>query len=648
MSAFDQFLAAVEFIRPKYMMPLFTTISMLLSMLFSPLATENFYHEFTKPEKAAISGDTIEITSDYKIIIGENATTSERHAAYTLYTILSQINGQPELTNWDDRPVSSAKEICVGVTNRDSEAGIDRSKLDEETVIIKTVGEKIFITGGSDRSNLYAVYTFLQEYFGCRWFAHDLKVIPKAEKLIIPAEIDYNYTPQITYRSTDWISPSKSNEYKVANKLNSNLYGYLDDEYLGGGISYAGTFAHSLGQLIDPALFYQNPDIFALGVTNGERTPDQLCLTNPQTIRLVIKSVRRWLDENPNAKIISVTQNDNQNYCVCKKCKALDEAEGSHAGTMISFVNAIADDIKEDYPDVMVDTFAYQYTRKPPKTVVPRDNVIVRLCSIECKFSTPLDSGECKENDEFVEDLKAWSKICKNLHIWDYTTNYRSYLAPFADFDVLQENLQLFAENNVIGVYEEGNYSAAECDGEFAELRCYMLANLMWDPYCDIDELMYDFCEAYYGDGAQNIVDFINYIDKNSGGLAIEIGNWWITPFPNKIEIQKGLGIYAHVDSALTLRIKKSDVGMIDEMWQKAKDGAQTEWQKENVERSEICWRYWKANMCYGEFEGETRLESNQKLYEDFQRFGITRIHEGEGKLSPNPDLTMVPQRWVA
>ncbi len=90
------------------------------------------------------------------------------------------------------------------------------------------------------------------------------------------------------------------------------------------------------------------------------------------------------LRANPNARIVSLTQHDNQDYCVCDECKALDAYEGSHSGTMIHFVNAVADAVKDEFPNVAIDTFAYQYTRKPPKHVVPRDNVIVRLCSIEC------------------------------------------------------------------------------------------------------------------------------------------------------------------------------------------------------------------------------------------------------------------------
>ena len=647
---FMDFLNKVEFIRTYHMIPFFVAISLALSSLFTPLSGDELTHRFAKPEEKDFKGETMEITEDYVIVIGKDATVAEINSANKLQQYLCEISGK-ELQIVTDEAEETDFEIIVGKTSREGNGfTVEREGLGNDGVVIKTAGTKIILSGAEQRGAVYAVYTFLEEYFDCHWFTYDLTVIPKAEKLIIPKDIDYRYVPPITFRETDWISPARSNEYKAANKLNDNVYGVISEEY-GAGISYAGSFAHTMAFLVDTNLFESDPEIFALGVKNLQRTTDQLCLTNPKTLQLAIQGVRSWLEANPGAEIISVTQNDNQNYCVCPECEKVDREEGSHAGTLLRFINAIADDIKEDYPDVMVDTFAYQYTRKPPKITVPRDNVIVRLCSIECRFSTPLDSGVVPENDEFVDDIKKWSEICNNLFIWDYTTNYSHYLAPFANFDIMQRNLQFFAENNVIGVYEEGNYTAYECDGEFAELRCYLLAKLMWDPYCDIDKHMYDFCEAYYGDGAQGIVDFINYIDENSGGIAVEMENWWILPIPNKIKIRNGLSIYDPASSASVIRMKKDELEKVEAMWQVAKDGAKTEEQLENVLRSELCWRYWKACSCVGEFATKDKAEkiaASEKLYNDFVKYDIIRLCEGaDGYIKEEKlNFELTPNKW--
>ena len=180
-------------------------------------------------------------------------------------------------------------------------------------------------------------------------------------------------------------------------------------------------------------------------------------------------------------------------------------------GSLLTFVNRIADDIKEDYPGVYVDTLAYRYTRKAPKTIVPRDNVIIRLCSIECCFVHPLGGDTCADNVEFQQDIIEWSKICENLFIWDYTTNYAYPSSPFPNLLVLRENAQFFADHNVIGLYEEG-YNGDDL-GEFAELRAYLLGKVAWNPYMTDEEyntLINEFLEDYYGPGWENVRAYID------------------------------------------------------------------------------------------------------------------------------------------
>ncbi|MPM60281.1 hypothetical protein SDC9_107132 [bioreactor metagenome] len=335
---------------------------------------------------------------------------------------------------------------------------------------------------------------------------------------------------------------------------------------------------------------------------------------------------------NPNATLISLTQNDGGVYCVCPECKALDEAEGSQSGTMISFVNAVADYTKDKYPNLKLDTFAYYYTRRPPKTIVPRDNVAVRLCSYECCFAHPLTAPDCPRNVEFAQDIIAWSSICKNLYIWDYTTNYSHLNGPFPNFGVLQPNMQFFVEHNVIGVYEEGNYYAFESNGEFADLRSFLLARLMWDPYLDYDAEMNGFLKHYYGNGWQYIREYIDITTEKTGnnGLHTSIGS--------------------EMNDRAVLNLKPNEIEYINDLWQSAKNAADNTTHLDRVRCSEISWRYWKANNRFSEYSPVANpfgwYAENKKLYEDFQEFGIRRIRERR-LMSDNPALWKIPKLWI-
>jgi len=214
--------------------------------------------------------------------------------------------------------------------------------------------------------------------------------------------------------------------------------------------------------------------------------------------------VRQWIQEHPEATLISVSQNDTFNYCQCPDCKGLDDAEKSPAASLLRFVNAIAEDLEPDYPRIRIDTLAYQYTRKPPRTIRPHRNVVVRLCSIECCFAHPLATCGSPENRRFAEDIVAWQPVAPLLYIWDYTPNFAHYQQPFPNFEVLQPNVQFFVNHGVKGLFEQGNYSPGG-GGELGPLRAYVLAKLLWNPATDVERHIDEFTSAYYGHAAPKI-----------------------------------------------------------------------------------------------------------------------------------------------
>jgi hypothetical protein len=153
----------------------------------------------------------------------------------------------------------------------------------------------------------------------------------------------------------------------------------------------------------------------------------------------------------------------------------------------------------------MISTLAYEYGRHAPKTLKPRDNVNIMLCSIEAYRDKPLTQDTASA--EFVKDVKDWGKISKDIIIWDYVIQFNHLLSPFPNFQVLQPNLQFFAENGVNAMFEQGN---REVGGEFAALRSYIISKLMWDPYLNADSVMNDFLDGYYGAAGKPIREYID------------------------------------------------------------------------------------------------------------------------------------------
>lgn len=237
----------------------------------------------------------------------------------------------------------------------------------------------------------------------------------------------------------------------------------------------------------------------------------QLCLTNEGAVKEAVKRVKEWIKSRPDCKVFSVAQNDWANNCTCKKCREIDEKEGSPSGSIIYFVNRIAEEIEKEYPDVLIHTFAYQYSRRAPKFIRPRDNVIVRLCNIECSWDEPM--REKFENDknsysaEFVQNITDWGKIAKHLYIWDYACNFSYYILPFPNYHVLADNLKYYRECKVDGMLQQGNFAYGEATG-LTELEAYLCAKLMWNVNADVKALIKEFTDALYGSSAKYIREY--------------------------------------------------------------------------------------------------------------------------------------------
>lgn len=545
------------------------------------------------------------LPDDAVILIPESASAQETAAANRLRDLIAEISGvEHEVVTANP---SGAYEIAVGALGK---IDADLSEKPDGSYIIKAYDNGVAIEGAGVRGNIYGVYDFIRQFGGGRYYI-STELSKSRDSILLPDKADISYTPAFEYTDTDWRSP-RGVEYSLANGLNGNVYRSIPTE-LGGTVGYISWLCHTLSTEFCPrgTYFEEHPEYYALH--DGERTPKQLCLTNENVYEIVRDEVLALCAEKCDpelpVQIVSLTQDDNQEFCECDACKALDEANGSHAGTMLTFANRIADDVKAaGYDNIAIDTFAYQYTRTTPTNVVPRDNVIVRLCSIECCFSHPLNDPNCSENVSFMKDLEGWSKICDRLYIWDYTTDDSNTLGLFPDFNVLQPNMQIFAEHGVKGIYEEGNYYINSCDTEFGELRSYLLSRLLRDPYCDYRQETEDFMNYYYGAAAGPLLEFLDFMNQNAGRTHCGIG----------VEMEDAYSLNA-------IQVLKCD-----RLWNTAKAAvADDETLSARVGRSELCWRYIKACNRWGEFAGVFHGKNARiQLHDDLFAYGTTMYNE--------------------
>ena len=363
----------------------------------------------------------------------------------------------------------------------------------------------IEIEAGSEQAMVYAVYDWLERIAGCRYYSRSYEYIPFDANLTVCFE-EYHFSPVLEYREIlyrDYSDPDFAEKHKMtpSSKRDENW----------------GFWCHSFYTLCPPEEYFdEHPEYFALyeGKRVGENA--QLCLSNPDVFEIVLKNLKKHMAEKPDAKYWSVSQNDNAAYCQCEKCREMNERDGSPIGSVLNFVNRIA----EHFPDKVISTLAYWYTRKAPAVTRPGDNVHIMLCNIEANRGLPIETDEKSAGSR--QELLDWKEICQNVFLWDYCIQFRNLVSPFPNLRVLGPNIRFFVENNVRSLFSQCN---REIGGEFHELRGYLLAKLMWDPYINEREVMIDFLNGYYKQAGPVILQYIDLIhdemEKAGGELNI-------------------------------------------------------------------------------------------------------------------------------
>ena len=230
-----------------------------------------------------------------EIIIPKQASAANEFAAHELAKYLEAICGAEFNIFRDDYAFSSSPdryEICIGAVNRPETPSAEGLKNDG--YILRTVGNRLFILGENDRGALYGVYGFLEDVLGCRFFAKGAEKIPNRAVLSF-GDLDLTRVSPFEYRETMWYAVEPADiAYKRG--LNGPRHGL--DPVRGGGIAYDG-FVHTFQNdyITVEEYFETHPEYFSMvdGKRVGGSHQTQLCLTNPDVLRIVIEKLRKKL-----------------------------------------------------------------------------------------------------------------------------------------------------------------------------------------------------------------------------------------------------------------------------------------------------------------------------------------------------------------
>ncbi len=490
----------------------------------------------------------------YVITVGEDASAPERNAAKDLASYLGWVTGAEFAVKSPAEAPAEQPCIMVGQTESVKKLlpDVDWKSLGYDGIVIKAKGQHLILAGGRPRGTLYAVYTFLEDIVGCRWWTSSEEDVPHRPTLVFAAP-NIVYIPQLTFRDTDyadigWNAPSPPFCVKLKN---NGHYNQIPDEW-GGKRSVVPDYGHTFFSLLPPNEYFdEHPEWYSL--QNGKRvftdwSDSQLCLTNVEMREELAKNALEVLRQNPQSRIIQVGQMDGYGQCQCDVCKASTEREGSASGALIETLNVVAEAVEKEFPDALVKTLAYHWTRKPPLHARPRDNVVIHLAGLENDFAQPVDS---EANSLFRDHIEGWSAITKNLLIWHYTTNFVNNVQPYPNIFTIGPDVRFFVKNHAIGIFINGD---GFCNiGDSVRLRAWVCAHMLWDPSRDAVQLAREFTRGYYGPAGPYVFAYVQLAHNavKRSGMRLNHGNYYDTTFFSLDEMNEATRLWQKAEAAV-------------------------------------------------------------------------------------------------
>lgn len=446
------------------------------------------------------------------VVYSEGASESLIAAADFMAATIDRMSGSSGVRTAVKKGGESGFSIYVG--RAANSALIDLSDVKDDGYKLEIKPEGIYIVGKTDDATRNGIYDFLETHLECMYVSPENTYVPLCPTVKLALE-EKTVNPTITWRKVyqyesvqnGWYERLKMNGTIVKEGENSiELY----NEW--------GTWCHSSFEFVPPEKYFdEHPEYYAkfLGKRRyqfnvlGRTFPTHLCYTNEEVYQIAEAELVKRIEANPEVKFWDFSIMDTYfATCRCKECKKFNKEAGSEMGTLLAFLNRLADAIKDDYPDVYLSTLAYQRVKNPPKNMKCAPNLCINVCAFPGTQSYPYSTeGGIKASREFAERVVEWGKICDNILVWDYVVNFTHLKLPFPNFEFQKENLEFYLENNIRFVFHQGSREPMD---ENAEMRTYLLSRQLWDKDVDLKALAKKYVAVVYGDAAGLVEEYMD------------------------------------------------------------------------------------------------------------------------------------------
>ncbi len=486
------------------------------------------------------------MTNNITILLSATPAAEERAAANELATHLAQalqVTTIPILT--ETAQASATKPVIyVGNTAKARQHGFVQSALEPEEWILKNVApDELLVCGSAVRGTLYAAYELLEREYGVMWLDEQSTVIPQAPHGYFPKDLDLQGCSTFSCRCLhSYFRTAESSRQLRLFKLRQRQNLFHDendalDDFRNFGLTPIFGSPRSCHTYFNYTqdLAVEDEDVFSL--VNGQRLravnpsgPGQICFSNPKTLRVFTEKLKEFIKKDQQKygvvpAIYDISANDNPEVCECPECQRRAQKYGSYSGLVLEFTNAIAAAIENEYPEVKIQMFAYQFAEVAPKGIKAHKNVLIRIAQLGCEFGRKvairdsLHSLTHPVNAVPLKRIQEWSEVGA-IGIWDYWIMYFEALTTIGN--TFAENLAIYKNSNVKTLFIEAEEPMITV---FYAARLYLGYRFINDPTRNYDAELDKFMAAYYQDAAAPMRKLMKYMEMRNNEIAGKFGD---------------------------------------------------------------------------------------------------------------------------
>jgi len=409
-------------------------------------------------------------------------------------------------------------------------------ELQDEERYFASLDEDLVILGGGNCGTVFAVYQFLEEKLGFRFYHYwGTSHIPKYEKLSL-APFQRRMLPSYLLRDLHqaiWNLSGcpTSTDYFRRNRIHNNSFNPR---------RHVGGLTHTYNLLLPPlagmgydflkdkAYFESNPEFFPMN-EKGEREYQgkHRCFSNPGLRQTMTENIEKLLQQHAVQASefvrVDVSHDDHDcRICHCPECIALEEKYKSPGGPIFDYlIHSASPYFLEKYPNLQLRFLVYGSltTEKPPLAAalgngkLPK-NLVPYLAFITADFSKPLNAPS---NAEIYDMLRRWGEISQQQFFYYYATTFARPLVSLPLFGNVRRpalDFQLGYRHNIRQLFTEAESLYTRGNMGFTGLLIFLETQIANDVTQDIDTLIKEYIQHVYGSAAPLMLQYFYELEE--------------------------------------------------------------------------------------------------------------------------------------